>query len=633
MLPLPDRVRPCIFGVLLLGITIGTCSATDPEKDPAGGGKVFIINNCITDLSEFQKLLTLAERLKPYGRVQINISTLAEKGFYEIPRERSPWHDYASNNSTPYKFFPDAKILPFVPAAFVARNRQLILAKAKMLRAHGMEGAFFGSEPNMLPDAFFDAHPEMLGPRVDHPRRSNHQAFAPCFSVKETQEMYRAMMADMLKNVPEIKTFYFKTNDAGAGICWAQWLYTGPNGPSLCEHESMGTRVLELMNVFTTGAEKAGTSLDIYLSEPQGSSNFSDEERKDIQTHLPKNCFFQSTDSNEMISLNTAIGSNYPVTGIFDPIAFAGSLQSIQPHRRQTVFINFRSWYSKGNENIDAMKASVDMLEHYLHGLVAGTGVSGEGQVRELCEAWVGIHEAPALYTAFSEMHDAFEFKDGLGNILPINWNVAARMVNRPLVVAPQRLSKEEEAYFLPFVFNVSEEEARMDYTDIQGARRTTRPDSVKAYVSKIADVCSALESIDKSAPGFQVLHQMALALRINASFARSCGNFAVAQALRDKNASKLKGPIHRPDKTPTWEGDPDLLKFNEVMRDELDNAQELEALLSRGGIRIVCHAKDAVHEDTFLLGPDLIAQLKKKRRVMLNHWRDIEDYMTTPFK
>ena len=50
----------------------------------------------------------------------------------------------------------------------------------------------------------------MRGPRVDHPRRSNFEFFSPCVSVKETQEMYANMMGEMLKTIPEIKTFFSK---------------------------------------------------------------------------------------------------------------------------------------------------------------------------------------------------------------------------------------------------------------------------------------------------------------------------------------------------------------------------------------------------------------------------------------
>ena len=113
----------------------------------------------------------------------------------------------------------------------------------------------------------------------------------------------------------------------------------------------------------------------------------------------------------------------------------------------------------------------------------------------------------------------------------------------------------------------------------------------------------------------------------------RSIGNFAEAQAIRDRNAEKLSAVPHWPSKVPTWEGDPELQAFVTVMRDELDNTQELIDLLEAGGMKFISHADDAEHEDTFLLGPNLVDQLKMKRKIMLAHWTDIEGYMTTPFK
>ncbi|MFN2396884.1 MAG: hypothetical protein ABR597_14485, partial [Bacteroidales bacterium] len=82
-----------------------------------------------------------------------------------------------------------------------------------------------------------------------------------------------------------------------------------------------------------------------------------------------------------------------------------------------------------------------------------------------------------------------------------------------------------------------------------------------------------------------------------------------------------------------TWTGDQDLQDFNTIMRDELDNTLELISLLENGGMELVCHAKEPLLEDTFILGPDLINHLKKKRKVMLAHWTDIEEYLATPFK
>jgi hypothetical protein len=49
---------------------------------------------------------------------------------------------------------------------------------------------------------------------------------------------------------------------------------------------------------------------------------------------------------------------------------------------------------------------------------------------------------------------------------------------------------------------------------------------------------------------------------------------------------------------------EPDLLLWNEIQRDELDNAEELRTLLEDGGLGLVGRARDAREEDVFLLSP-----------------------------
>ena len=609
-------------------------------KNKHDEARTFIISTYSRDLDDFKKQVSYAAQLKPFGRVQINVSTLADKSFYEIPKQRSPWYQYACNNAAICKFFPDVKIAPFIPADFVARNRQLLLAKAKILKENGMDAAFFCSEPDFLPEAFFDAYPDMLGPRIDHPRRSNNKAFSVCVSVKETQDMYSNMINNMLTNIPEIKTFYFKSNDAGSGFCWADWSYSGPNGPLHCKNETTGERVQKFMNSLKAGAARAKTTLEVYLAEHMGTSNFSVAEKKDIQSHLPENCYYQNTAAHEMVylgsdisSIYNDINSVYPVNSVPEILSFLGSLKSINKQKKQTVFINFRVLYDRANEGPDTQNILLTILAKYMANPDADDSSTLQ-QLHQLSEAWAGKKNTDNLYNAFIALSEAFAFRNSsLGNVRSINWNVAARMITRPLVVAPQRLTKEEEAYFLPYVFNVSEEEARMDYTDIQGGHYTTFPDTIKRYVDKIKRVYTALEAIDVSAPKYTFIQKMANGLRIHANLMRSCGNFAAAQIIRENNALKLNGPIHRPDKNGTWTGDTALLQFNAIMRDELDNTLDLINILQHGGINSLCLARDVAHEDCFLLGPDIIEQLKKKRKIMLDHWLDIQDYLTTPFR
>ena len=593
-------------------------------------GTTFIINTSIRELDEFKNLVKMATRLKPYGTVQINISTLADKGFYEIPKGGSPWHEYASNKQTPYKFFPDPKIAPFIPVEFVKKNRQLLLDKVKILRDNGMEAAFFGSEPNILPPAFFDSYPGLRGPRVDHPRRSNLEAFSPCTSIKETQEMYAGMMAAMLTAAPEIKTFYFKTNDAGAGICWTDWLYTGRNGPDHCKKQSAGERVEMLMNAFKEGASRAGRKITIYLSA--NDSNFSDEEKDDIGRHLPEDCYFEGYHSPGILYVPGFIGESYPVTGIINPLSLINRLGSVD--HPKTIFIGFAAAYDRGYEKSDATGFLLEMLEKQIQRPAANGLLQAPDELKNLCDEWAGKNAGARLFQAFMALDEALKYKAAvMPRVTALYWGVSARHITRPLVIAPQRLTEKEEAYFLPFVFNVSKEEARMDYTDIHGSHLIIQPGVVENYVAKIKEVCLLLESADASASGKDFIQKMATSLRIYASILRSCGNFAEAQAIRDRNAGKLSGPVHFPNKEVTWTGDPDFVRFNTIMRDELDNAQELIGLLEKGGIDLLWHAKDQLHEDTFLLGMDLIAQLKMKRKIMLDHWRDIEGYMASPFK
>ena len=133
--------------------------------------------------------------------------------------------------------------------------------------------------------------------------------------------------------------------------------------------------------------------------------------------------------------------------------------------------------------------------------------------------------------------------------------------------------------------------------------------------------------------PEQEFIAEMAIGLRIYASVIRSCSHFYRAQEIRNRNKEILDGPILRPNKIPTWTGDQDLQDFNTIMRDELDNTNVLIDLLDNGGMDLVCYAKDPIEEDTFILGADLIEQLKQKRKIILTHWTDIEGYLATPFK
>lgn len=613
-----------LFILFLMMTAKGTFGQDIPKE------KVFIIHNAVKDLNEFRELAKQASLLKPYGRVEVNISTLADKSFYEIPEGRNFWYEYASQNPTPYKFFPDPKIAPFLPSHFVERNRELLLGKAKILKEFGLDGAFWSYEPNFLPDDFFLKYPEMMGPRVDHPRRNNDPAFSPCISVEETREMYINMVAELLENVPEIKTFFFKTNDAGSGICWSDWQYTGPNGPSHCKNKSMGDRVALLMNTFQEGARKSGNEISIYLT----GSMFSDEEKVDIYNHLPDNCYYQSHNADKVKAVSSLAVSHFPIKGMLNPLAFLKDIQSINNEKNETVFISFRASYDRGGERLDIIATFIELLVRFLENGIPSGEEEERNALQQICQEWAGEGQAEKLEKAILAVEEANKYKSSsLGRISAIYWGTSTRHVTRPLVFNPDLLSDEEESYFMPFVFNPSEKEARLDYTDIHGGHLEIEEGVVNEYLQKLNVAIDLLEEIEDQAPEKKLIQDLATGLKIYGCFIGSAGNFAAAQKLRERNEDEVKAGPHRPDKAGNWTGDPDLQSFNAIMRDELDNTQKLIGLLEEGGMDFINHAKTPEYEDTFLLGPDLIDQLKLKRKIMLRHWTDIEMYLTTPLK
>ena len=185
-------------------------------------------------------------------------------------------------------------------------------------------------------------------------------------------------------------------------------------------------------------------------------------------------------------------------------------------------------------------------------------------------------------------------------------------------------------------MFNPHENEARIDYIDFHGSRMQGTSSWEDRGLSRALSLAvragRTLESLKDSPEGLW-LANVGLSLRLWASEVRSIHNFYHAQLIRDRYKDILNGPKRIPGKVGTWDGDPGNLEWNAIMRDEFDNINELIALLENGGEAYVVTAADAHHEDTFILGPDLPGQLRKKVSIMREHWMDVQDYLAPPLK
>ena len=198
------------------------------------GERTFVVSASVRSAKDFGVFAAQAARLRRHGRVEMNVASLSGRDFGEVPAGGSPWHEYAAYSAGLHKFYPHPKLAGFVDAAFVARNRRLLRSCVKVLRARKLGASFLLHEPHFLPEAFFEAHPHLRGPRVDHPRRSRAEAYAMCLDHPEGREIFSAMAAGLANDVPELGTMHVLTNDAGSGFCWCEYLYPGPNGPAGC---------------------------------------------------------------------------------------------------------------------------------------------------------------------------------------------------------------------------------------------------------------------------------------------------------------------------------------------------------------------------------------------------------------
>jgi hypothetical protein len=603
----------------------------------------FCVMSAIRTAADFEILAAQAARLKSRGRVEIGVSSLAERTTSDIPPGGSSWHDYTTCLPSLEKFFPHRDLQPFVNAEHVRRNQQLLREKLPILRRHKLAAAAQFHVPWLLPEEFFDRHPQLRGPRIDHPRRSRKEAFAMCVDSDAGRAFYGEMFRQFAREVGELSGVHLLTNDAGGGLCWADWQYIGPNGPAHCRGRNVGERVRGLIDAMRGAADNREIDFDLR-------GNFSDAELKAIGPYHDEH--FSTRPQHGAMPRQILIGPyiDNPVLGVFDAVDILKKLERLRDPAVTRIILDFSANYMRGHELHEVSEKVIEFVDAYLAEPSPPFGLMNRMKfLRKMCAKWVGEAQADRLLEALHDMHDAFAYRAATVPMFTANYvGVSMRHITRPLVAIPEKLTPEEEAYWLPHVFNPRIEEARRDYIDFHGSRLTgprgmddganPRIGPIATFGNRLKDVANRLEHFDDSGGGgaggaAAVFRNMATSLRIYASILRSCGNFYAVQKIRDRHLEEFAGPPRTPPKEADWLGNEDLALLNEFMRDELDNTTELIGLLQAGGMARVLTGSDPADEDPFLLGPDLLDQLKLKGQIMRRHWLDAEQFLPSPHK
>lgn len=397
----------------------------------------------------------------------------------------------------------------------------------------------------------------------------------------------------------------------------------------------VGDRTRGFLTAILNGATETIRPIEVYLS-----GYITENELDKIHPHLPERTHLDARAPNAM-SFGSLINETFPVVGVCDPLGVMANTERLRNPAVSTVFIGLRAMYDRGFETVDTSAQLIDLITDSLDAPYAGLWQRME-RLRQICGRWGGPERADRLFEAFVNLNNALRIKGAAaGSLGTYSGGVTQRWITRPLMIKPDLLTPDEEAYFLPYIFNIHEHEARHDYIDLAGSRLV--PDSLPptradARIPAIRTVVTALRQAAQTfseasdGPEGAWLKRLSLSLTLWTNMLLSSNNFYGAQLIRDRCRDILSGPPRIPSKEPTWTGDPNLLAFNEMRREEYDNAIELVELLENGGLDLVVRVATTREADAFTLEPELIAHVRRKIEIIRAHWLDGEKYLTTPF-
>jgi len=180
------------------------------------------------DLAEFERKAVLSKEL---GATHIVITEGLPLATWEFDKD-DPYPEWYMHHASLLKIFPPKDVLPFVDKDYADKVSAILEKRCEILRKLGLKAVWNANEPAVMPEAFFTAHPELRGPRIDQPNRSRKARFAPSVDEPETLRIYRESMQLLLKRCPEVELFNWVTTDAGSGFDWTPSLYPGINGNS-----------------------------------------------------------------------------------------------------------------------------------------------------------------------------------------------------------------------------------------------------------------------------------------------------------------------------------------------------------------------------------------------------------------
>ncbi|HEY5552852.1 MAG TPA: hypothetical protein VIK52_13245 [Opitutaceae bacterium] len=597
-------------------------------------------------LSLFERKAALAKRL---GATHVPLTDGLPTAQWQLDPPGDPYPAWFIQRPDFFKLFPAPEIEPFVDMDYGRRVAAILEARCAILRKLGLKAHWGANIPQMMPEAFFTAHPELRGPRVDQPNRSRTARFSMCVDQPETVRLYTIAMKNLLARCPEIESFSFLTQDSGSGFCWVPALYPGTNGHSDCRERPMSDRIASFLVALKDAAHAAGHDVEINLNPISPRQwmipSFNPEQLDAIWRKLPRGIAVQGRegpDGRPYRSLGTSSaysrGAFYPVVGLATPdlrwlrtgrVAAAPAAGASAPARR---LISLRPDEAE-------MEAGA-RLEEALQHAARGNAAERLAALRAFAVTEVGEGLADALLAVWLLLDDADRRLDALdfGDMLQFG-HVLNRWINRPMVPFPLELTAAEKEHYRPFLFQAKGEEQAANLIDIQGMRMY---DGYGAHLlfqrvieTVVPDVETALghvRTIRDTAP--DAARRAAWDLfgrRLEAVLCllHTADHMVAYQAQLDRVKALATPP--EPDPVLGVQSSWDRTNLMELARKEIDNTVRLLRLIQQTEEPLLDLAPTRDEETIMRLGPDLPSQLKRKIDIMNAHWMDYDRLFTAP--
>jgi hypothetical protein len=532
--------------------------------------------------------------------------------------------------------FPPKELAPYVDQRDSSRIAGVLRARCEVLGRYGLKGVWNANEPEVLPEGFFAAHPELRGPRIDQPNRSRKVYFAPNVDQPEMLRIYREAMTALLQACPQVEQFNWVTTDAGSGFDWAPSLYPGMNGNSNFRDRSMGDRVSGFLINAQQAAKAAGHDIQININpiapRPWMIPTFSPDVLENIVRKLPRGLAVQGKEGPDGrvfagVATKGSAGAFYPLVGIVVPQISGGS----GSRGSQAFMVNFGDGTTI-DFNYRFLKFTRDMPMRTLTERVSA--------LRAFAVSEVGEEQADNLVEVWNALNDVQKNLNVLdfGAMLRFG-HVLNRWITRPMVPFPEELSKDEAKFYRPFLFQAKGEEQAADLVDIQGMRmyegwgaRLLFQRDMEVTLPRARVALSLVEMIRGSAKTDAARGQweiMGKRLQALVYLLESAGNIVEYQAQLDR----VKEIGAKPEANPVLGVESDWARtdLTNLARNEIDTMVNLEKLLGSSKEPILDLAPTADEETIMRLGPDTVEAIHQKIQVMNAHWRDYDRLFTSP--